>query len=57
MGMASIPFTAIHEYYKILDIGEHEEFDEFLYYMRVMDTKYLQLEHQKETEKNKPKAK
>jgi hypothetical protein len=41
MGLAPIPFTAILEYHKIYGI---EDFDEFLYLVRVMDYKFLKLE-------------
>ena len=45
-GMASgpIPFTAIVEYSRIYEV---EDFEEFLYLMRVMDYKYLDMESKK----------
>ncbi len=38
--LQAIPFTAIAEYFKIYEL---QDFDEFAYIMRLMDTTYLQL--------------
>lgn len=40
MGVGQIPFTAIAEYSNIFNV---EEFDDFLYFIRVMDNEYLNL--------------
>lgn len=48
MALGPIPFTAILEYSKIFYDGE---FDDFLYFMRVMDREYLKLA----AEASKPK--
>ena len=49
MGLGPIPFTAIVEYSKIYQI---EDFDEFLYLIRRMDDKFLELESKKRTANN-----
>lgn len=49
MSIGPIPFTAIVEYFKVFNM---EDFEEFHYYIRVMDNKLLSLE----SEKNKKKA-
>ena len=38
MGLGPIPFTAIAEYAKIYEV---EDFDEFLYLIRVMDNQFI----------------
>lgn len=48
MGLSPIPFTSIWEYSRIYDI---EDFDEFLYVIRVMDYKILDL-HDKQTKRD-----
>jgi len=44
-GLGPIPFTAIAEYFTIFPIGE--DFEEFLYLMRRMDSALLQIENKK----------
>lgn len=44
-GTGPIPFTAIVEYSKIYNV---EEFDEFLYFIRLMDSKVLELDKEKQ---------
>jgi hypothetical protein len=48
-GLGPIPFTAIVEYSKIYDI---EDFDDFLYFIRLMDSKILELERKKQDKPN-----
>lgn len=43
-GTGPIPFTAIVDYSKIYNV---EDFDEFLYFVRLMDSKVLELENKK----------
>lgn len=43
-GMGPIPFTAIIDYSKIYNV---EDFDEFLYFIRLMDSKVIELETKK----------
>lgn len=50
MGASAIPFTAIHEYFKIFGSGD---FEEFLYYIRLMDDALMQLESAKQGGKQK----
>lgn len=38
-GEGPIPFTAIVKYFEIL--GNGDNFDDFLYFMRIMDNEYL----------------
>lgn len=52
MTLGPIPFTAILEYSKIFN---EEDFEEFLYLMRVMDREYMKLSS--EDSKNKSKQK
>lgn len=42
--MSPIPFTAIIDYSKIYNV---EDFDEFLYFIRLMDSKVIELETKK----------
>jgi hypothetical protein len=44
MALGPIPFTAIVEYSKIFDVGD---FEDFLFFMRVMDNKVLKLSYDK----------
>jgi hypothetical protein len=44
-GLGPIPFTAIVEYSKIYNV---EDFDDFLYFIRLMDSKILELESNKQ---------
>jgi hypothetical protein len=44
-GIGPIPFTAIVEYSKIYNV---EDFDDFLYFIRLMDSKILELEVNKQ---------
>lgn len=56
-GSGPIPFTAIAEYSRLYDV---EDFEEFLYLIRVMDYKFLELEAKKQkaqTRDNGRKAK
>lgn len=56
MAVGPIPFTAIVEYSKLYDVGD---FDEFLYYIRVMDNTLLGLSSNKSAtgkENSKPNA-
>ena len=48
MGAGAIPFTAIIDYSKIYAI---EDFDEFLYFIRLLDSRLLELEAKKNTRK------
>ena len=50
MGLSPIPFSSIVEYAKIYEV---EEFEEFLYCIRVMDNKYMEIEEKKN---NGPKS-
>lgn len=43
-GIGPIPFTAIVDYSKIYNV---EEFDDFLYFIRLMDSKIIELETNK----------
>lgn len=43
MGVGPIPFTAIVEYFKIYGTQDEDDFDEFLYVMRRMDSTFLLL--------------
>ena len=52
MTLSPIPFTSIAEFAKLKNI---EDFDEFLYLMRVLDNVYL--EHHSKEEKRNAKAK
>ena len=55
MGAGPIPFTAIVDYSKIFDVGD---FEDFLYLMRSMDRKFLDLESDRvKKDQNKAKAK
>jgi len=56
MGEGPIPFTSIAEYAKIYKIEQGEEFFEFLYYIRAMDSEYLKV-RSKESKDNSPKPK
>lgn len=49
-GISPIPFTAIVEYSKLYEI---EEFDEFLYVIRQMDSELMRLENTKQNKKAK----
>ena len=52
MSLAPIPFTAIVEYFKVNPVGT---FEEFHYYMRVMDNIYIEDWHLKDKSKPKPR--
>jgi hypothetical protein len=43
MSVGPIPFTAIVEYAKLYEVAE-DEFDEFIYIIRAMDSEYLKQE-------------
>jgi hypothetical protein len=49
MGNGPIPLTAIIEYSKIVDVGD---LDDFIYLMRQMDEKVIQLESKKQNGTN-----
>ena len=49
MGLSPIPFTSIVQYASIYEI---EDFDEFLYLIRVMDNTFIKLREKKEKSKN-----
>lgn len=44
ISLSPIPFTAISEFAKIYEV---EDFDDFLYFIRVMDNKFLSLKEEK----------
>jgi hypothetical protein len=48
-GLSPIPFTAIVDYSKIYEV---EDFNEFLYFIRLMDNKFLDLENKKQSKPN-----
>lgn len=52
MGDGPIPFTSIVEYFKIYE-DELEDFDEFLYLIRLMDKKLLESISKKKESKDK----
>lgn len=43
LGVGSIPFTAIVEYFRIYGTQTEEDLDEFLYVIRRMDNTFLEL--------------
>lgn len=45
-GIGPIPFTAIVEYAKIYEV---DDFDDFMYFIRSMDSEYLRLENEEQT--------
>lgn len=53
MGLSPIPFTAISHYATIYDI---EDFEEFLYIIRVMDTAFLNINRRKQKAKENASA-
>ena len=56
MGLGPIPFTAIVEYARIFEV---EDFDEFLYIIRVMDNQFIKSQNgrkQEDSNRNKNKA-
>lgn len=56
MGEGPIPFTSIAEYAKIYKIEQGEEFFEFLYFIRAMDSEYLKV-RTKDAKDSTPKPK
>lgn len=50
MSIGPIPFTAIVEYFKLFGVGD---FEEFLYFIRVMDNTFLNLEYDRDKKKSK----
>lgn len=50
MSLGPIPFTAIAEYSKLFEV---EDFEEFHYYIRVMDNTLLRMEHERMKAKEK----
>lgn len=50
MGVGPIPFTSVLEYSRIYDVGD---FEEFLYLIRRMDSRYLELERSRQEEKSR----
>lgn len=50
LGEGPIPFTSIAEYFKIY--GEGEDFDEFIYIIRSMDSTFLKVNSKKRTSPN-----
>jgi hypothetical protein len=56
MGEGPIPFTSIAEYAKIYEVEQGEEFLEFLYYIRAMDSEYLKA-RSKDSKDKTPKTK
>lgn len=52
LGVGQIPFTAVVEYFKIFP---SDEFDEFLYLMRLMDKSYVEFEKAKAAKKEAQK--
>ena len=50
MAVGPIPFTAIVEYYKVFGI---EDFEDFHYYIRLMDDKFVRLDAEKTATKMK----
>ena len=54
MGIGPIPFTAIAEYARIYEV---EDFDEFLYIMRVMDNQFIKSQNGKERRTSNDKNK
>ena len=51
MGLSAIPFLAISEYAKLYGL-QNEEFEEFLYLIRRMDSELIRLESKKQSEEN-----
>lgn len=49
MGIGNIPFTAIAEYARIYSV---DNFDDFLYFMRVMDNEFLRMTDDKRQSSN-----
>ena len=47
MGIGPIPFTAIAEYARIFNV---EDFDEFLYIIRVMDNQFVKSQNARKQE-------
>ena len=54
MGLGPIPFTAIAEYAKIYEV---EDFDEFLYYIRVMDNQFIKSQNGRASKERNTKNK
>lgn len=48
-----IPFTAVVEYAKIFEVGP-DDFEEFLYVIRAMDSEFLKAQNKKAAPKNGP---
>jgi hypothetical protein len=49
MALGPIPFTAVSEYFKLFKL---EDFEEFLYFIRVMDSQLLRLDSDKSKNRN-----
>ncbi len=51
MGLGPIPWTAMDRYATRMDLTDPDDFAEFEYLIRAMDTKYLEIVRDKEEEK------
>jgi len=54
MGIGPIPFTAIAEYAKIYEV---EDFEEFLYLIRVMDNQFIKSQNDRKSKADKASSK